>query len=318
MRIPRVRRNIRGIALSMLALLAVCTLGCVQLAARAIATSPNHGKSINTKGPPDKPALRRRGVADAFRVEIEAPRASLAVWIVDPPTGAKSIEPRATILFLHGIFARKEVMLETAKSFAAMGYRGVLVDSRGHGESTGDYLGYGGLESRDYSRVLDELEKRRLIAGRVGVYGCSYGAGVAVQFAARDRRVAAVVALAPFSSMREIVHDRARSLGLRCLMSEKTIDAAIAMACDRAGFAAEDADGVAALRSRRVPLLVIHGRKDRTIPFLHGERLIAAAGPAARLVPVDGATHENWTPQGLRLLWPESCNWFERWLGTER
>ncbi len=292
--------------------------GCVDLAAKAIATSPNHGKSIDIRRRPDKAALHKRGVADAFRVEIDQPKASLSVWIVDPPLiRGESPKPRATILFLHGIFARKELMLETARSFAAVGYRAVLVDSRGHGESTGDYLGYGALEARDYSRVLDELEKRGLIAGRVGVYGCSYGAGVGVQFGARDRRVSAIVALAPFSSMREIVHDRARSLGLRLLLSEKSVDAAIALACKRAGITPEGADGVAAIQSRSVPLLVIHGRKDRTIPFSHGERLIAAAGSNARLVAVDKATHENWTAQGLQLLWPESRAWFERWLVTE-
>lgn len=311
------RTAIRLGALLILSALALCTTGCVHLAAKAIATSPNAGKWIDTRRAPDKPALRKRGVSDAFRVEIDEPRASLAVWIVDPPARAKQSKPRGTILFLHGIFARKEMMLETAKSYAAVGYRGVLVDSRGHGESTGDYLGYGALEADDYARVIDELERRGLLAGKLGVYGCSYGAGVAVQFGARDPRVAAVVALSPFSTMREIVHDRARSMGLRIVMSARTIDAAIADACERSGICAEDADGVAALAARNVPLLIIHGMRDRTIPFSHAERLAAAGGANVRLVPVAHATHENWTAEGLRQLWPESSGWFELWLTPE-
>lgn len=313
-RTARVRRLVAAVLLAA----ALPCAGCARLVANAIATSPNHGKSIDTRRPPDLTSLRKRGVAHAFRVEIDEPKASLCVWVVDPPAGNRNAaKPRGTILFLHGIFARKEMMLETAKSYAAVGYRGVLVDSRGHGESTGDYLGFGALESRDYSRVLDELEVRGLLTGKVGVYGCSYGAGVAVQFGARDPRVAAVVALSPFSSMREIVHDRARNMGLRMLMSARSVDAAITEACERSGICAEDADGVAALGRRNVPLLIIHGLRDRTIPFSHAEQLAAADGADVRLVPIAGATHDDWTAEGLRQLWPESSAWFELWLAPE-
>ncbi|MEP0847429.1 MAG: alpha/beta fold hydrolase [Phycisphaerae bacterium] len=283
--------------------------GCVAIAARLIAYAPNHGRSIDTQRPTDAAELRERGVNESLRVRVGPPEASLAVWIVEPQGPA-----RGTILYLHGIFDSKSSLLPTAHSHAQRGYRGVLVDSRGHGESTGEWLTYGAQEAEDYSQVLDELQRRGLLAGRLGVYGCSYGAGVAVQLAGRDDRIAAAVVLAPFSSMREIVLARVRSLHLDWAFNERTIAAAIERAGELAGFDPAKADGVAALGYRALPLLVIHGQEDRTIPSEQGVRLCAAAGRDARLVLIPGATHDDWTDAGRASLWIESSAWFDDWL----
>lgn len=317
----RPRRRVRWIAAAAVAIglvsvavgVAGAAGGCVAVAARLIAYAPNHGRGIDTNRPADMAKLRERGVREAFRVRVGPPEASLAVWIVEPPDS-----PRGTILYLHGIFDNKGSLLPTARSHAQRGYRGVLIDSRGHGESTGEWLTYGAQEAADYSQLLDELQRRGLLAGKVGVYGCSYGAGVAVQFAARDERVAAAVVLAPFSSMREIVCARVRSLNLAWLFNDATIDAAIARVAELAQFDPDQADGVAALRRRPVPLLVIHGERDRTIPCDQGARLAAADGPDSRFVLIRGATHDDWTDAGLAALWTESSAWFDRWIGRGR
>ena len=105
---------------------------------------------------------------------------------------------KGTILFLHGLALQKETCGFWAYQIAAAGYRAVLVDLRGHGQSTGDWLTYGVVESRDIVRVIDRLDEKGLLAGKVGLFGESYGAAVALQTAARDDRVRAVVALAAF------------------------------------------------------------------------------------------------------------------------
>ena len=71
-----------------------------------------------------------------------------------------------------------------------------------HGHSTGEWLTYGPREAEDLSQVIDELDRRKLLEGRLGVYGISYGATTAIHLAAIDPRVEAVVAVAPFGSMR--------------------------------------------------------------------------------------------------------------------
>ncbi|MFO0837570.1 MAG: alpha/beta fold hydrolase [Phycisphaerae bacterium] len=317
----------------------------IEIAAQAMVRAPNQGQSAPAPAKLGE-NLRAPGVSQALQITVGTPPTILSVWIVDPPwiadtntdpasgtdsavptstpssTDAPAVaprdarpRPRGTVLYLHGIYARKQMMLETAISHAARGYRGILVDSRGHGESNGEWITYGAQETRDYSELLDELERRGILDGKLAVYGCSYGAGVAVQLAGRDPRVAAAIALAPFSSMHDVVHARAHSLWLDWIFNKADIDAAIARAGQLAGFDPAAADGVAAMRSRPVRLLVIHGRLDTTIPCAEGIAVHAAADPASKLVIIDRAQHDNWTHAGNSAIWTESTAWLDRWIG---
>lgn len=114
---------------------------------------------------------------------VGPPTATLSVSIIEPKGG---VPPRGTILVLHGIYARSITMLPQARALAYAGYRVALVDLRGHGRSTGDYLTYGVREARDVSQVIDAIEGQQLIAGRIGVLGISYWNSVVLQQAAPD------------------------------------------------------------------------------------------------------------------------------------
>src|SRR5439155_19048678 len=67
---------------------------------------------------------------------------------------------------------------------------------------------YGTFESSDLAQVLDAIDAH----AKVGVIGVSYGAAIAIEWAGRDPRVAAVVAIAPFASLRRVVPSYARRL----------------------------------------------------------------------------------------------------------
>ena len=53
--------------------------------------------------------------------------------------------------------------------------------------------------------TADQLDALGLLVGPVSLYGPSYGGAVALQTAARDERVEAVVSVATFSSLRAVV-----------------------------------------------------------------------------------------------------------------
>ncbi len=42
-----------------------------------------------------------------------------------------------------------------------------------------------------------------------------------------------------------------------------------------------------------VPVLILHGTRDRTIPLEHGRRLYEAAKGSKRFFPIDGAGHND-------------------------
>ena len=47
------------------------------------------------------------------------------------------------------------------------------------------------------------------------------------------------------------------------------------------------------IRELSVPTLFIHGRKDRIVPFVHGERNFACAAEPKRSLWIDGAGHND-------------------------
>ena len=221
---------------------------------------------------PDEATIHSLGVACAIRVDVGPPAASLAAWVVDPPDVTS---PKATVLVLHGITDHKETMLGLAKDLAAAGYRAVLVDLRGHGRSSGQWLTFGVIESQDLKQLVDALDAQHLLAGHVGVFGPSYGGGVAIQYAAFDPRVRAVVAVCPFASLRSVTPSVVRMYApwpANWLILNSTIDRAVTQSGTIASFDPDRADAVRAIGETDAQVLLIHGKNDRKIPPAHSEQ----------------------------------------------
>jgi pimeloyl-ACP methyl ester carboxylesterase len=238
-----------------------------------------------------------------MRVDVGPPAAILSLAMIDAPN------PRATVFVLHGIRDSKESMRGWGEMLAEAGYRAILVDLRGHGRSTGDALTYGVTESADLSQVLDALGERKLVVGRVGVMGNSYGAATAIQWAGHDPRVDAVVAVAPFASLREVVPGY-----LPLPLPTNFVNRVIDLAAIRGGFDPDAASAVEAIRRTHAAVLLIHGRDDRRIPSWHSERIYAAGAKHAHLVLVEGAGHESVTRAPETRLAERSSRWFESYL----
>lgn len=245
--------------------------------------APNHGKD---KGP-ETPA---EGIDHALRIPVGPPEAVLDVWVLDPLA-----PPRGTVLILHGVYDKKRTMVGFGKMLrTSNGLRAVLVDLRGHGHSTGDYLSFGQVESRDLSQVMDFLAARGLLVAPVSVYGPSFGAAVALQTAAVDPRIERVVAVATFGSFEKIVvpyidhfHPQL-AWALPGWWSESVVDRAnrIADVDLRAN------DNLAAIRTAGARVLIMHGEEDEIVGVDQARALYDACGPErCRLVVFPGRNH---------------------------
>ncbi len=267
------------VAAPLLLLAAACSGGCVSLMAGSIVAAPNVNKPLILESDPGPPLTESLlGIDEHFRVQVGPPSASLSVSILNPTNS--DAPPRGTILVLHGMSARSAWMHGKARALADAGYRAVLVDLRGHGASTGQRLTYGLREAEDLTYVLDALAIRRLLVGRVGVLGISYGATTAIHLAAIDRRISAVVAIAPFADMRSEVSHYTRTIGLPGIgpfLSEEKIQTAVDEAGRIGGFDPDDANAAEAICQTDAQVLLIHGRADFIIPNEHSQRLHAAA-----------------------------------------
>jgi pimeloyl-ACP methyl ester carboxylesterase len=319
------RRRSRRAGLVLLSLLLLCTVlanGCTGWLARSIVWGPNTDKHIDPAADPVPEALTRLGVDRGIRIDVGPPAASLSLWIVEPrpADGAARTAPppRGTVLVLHGINDKKDTMIGVGKHFAAHGYRAVLVDLRAHGRSGGQWLSFGAVESKDLAQVVDALDTAGLLAGKIGVFGPSFGGGVAVQVAGRDRRVRAVVSVCGFTSMRDVTPGVVRMYApppVKWLLLESTIRRAVTEAGRVGGFDPDAASAVDAIRRTDAQVLLIHGKLDRKIPPRHSERLHAAAPDHSRLILLDGETHDSiLAGDAGGVVLRESAAWFDAWL----
>jgi len=197
-------------------------------------------------------------------------------------------------------------MREWAQHLADAGARAILVDARGHGRSTGDLLSYGVRESLDLVNVTDALAARGLLVGKLGVLGFSCGGATAIQWAGRDARVAAVVAVAPFATM-----DFVRTYAPLPL-PDALVDRLIARAARESGFDPAEAGALAWVDKTRAPILFLHGARDtRNVPE-SSRRLFPRAPSGSELVIVPDATHPSMLRDASHAGRERAKDWFEQ------
>ena len=231
----------------------------------------------------------------------DAPMEGTAPW--DP-------EPHDAILLLHGYSGSVAPDLVEYGPFLRRTANVLGLDFRGHGESDDGPTTFGMLEIEDVAGALAWLGERGIT--RVALMGTSMGgitaiASVAIlgdgTLAAADAapdptraaidpprpRIVAVVAESVPRSVVTPVANRIRA-PLRGVIAGRLF----AAAARRLGADPRETEpGRLIALVDPVPLFLIHGSADATVPLEEGRRLAALAGPSADHWIVDGAGHSG-------------------------
>lgn len=104
------------------------------------------------------------------------------------------------IVLGHGFGVLKESLIDEAEFLTAAGFLTLAIDYRSFGESGGEPRGtlFPLNEVEDFRNAISWLQQRDDVdPDRIGIWGASFGGGVVIMTAALDRRVKAVVAMAP-------------------------------------------------------------------------------------------------------------------------
>jgi len=151
-----------------------------------------------------------------------------------------------------------------------------------------------------------------LLAGKLGVFGQSYGGAIAIEFAAKDRRVAAVAAVAPFDDPRAVIPEFARGFNpkLASKFSDQTFAAAEKEAARMAGFRWETLSVIDAVKRLHTPVLLFHGALDTWVAPKRTETLLALAPAGSRR---EVTPHDNHLTLMVRLdlVGPPALAWFD-------
>ena len=201
------------------------------------------------------------------------------------------------VVLLHGQGDNRAGMLNYVSLLLRNDYIVLNPDMRAHGESGGELATYGVVESEDVARWmnwLEETEKPQCLFG----LGESMGAAIVLQALRTEPGFCAVVAESSFSSFREIAYDRAgRALGggetLGRTLLRPGVEAGLLYARVRYGVNFDGAEPAQAVAASRVPLLLIHGLEDISIPPRHSRMIRESRPQETELWEAEGTEHSG-------------------------
>ena len=273
--------------------IAVSTL--ILLAAAAVTIAQSQLPMIGASAllyPSRRPSMRP-APENCVEQQFDGVGVRLSGWVC----AADAVTNKPTIVYLHGVADNLDSSVGVIDRFGHRGFKVVAYDSRRHGRSEGDRCTYGFFEKQDLRRVLDQAG-----VGRAILIGHSLGAAVALQAAAIDARITAVVAASTFSDLRTIATERAPMV-----FTPSLIGAAFARAEHDAEFLVDEVSPLRAATAITVPVFMIHGALDRETRPAHSERVFEALRGPKKLLIVPGAGHNN-------LLRSEVWIEIERWV----
>jgi uncharacterized protein len=204
------------------------------------------------------------------------------LWI--PLSGSKK-----TVILCHGITYSLHGSVKYMRIFRSRGYNVLLYDHRNHGRSGGRYTTFGYFEKYDLKACVDWVLARTGPGAIVGTHGESLGAGVALQHAAIDPRIAFVIADCPFSDLFDLLVFRL-NMDFH-LPAFPLIYISDYVTWLRLRFHYKDVSPIRDLQGVGTPMLFIHGQNDHYIPKEMSQAMAAQKPDTRRIYLAPNAGH---------------------------
>jgi pimeloyl-ACP methyl ester carboxylesterase len=180
------------------------------------------------------------------------------------------------VLYLHGNGSNLGDLVNRAARLHNMGAAIFLIDYRGYGRSWGVFPSEASVYEDAEAAWQYLTQTRQIAAQQIVLYGESIGGAVAVEIASRHPDAGGIIVESSFTSMRAMV---TRSIPEFLLPIDWILT--------------QQFDSLTKVRSLQVPILLIHGTDDRTIPATMSQTLFAAAPEPKRLLLIPNANHDN-------------------------
>jgi uncharacterized protein len=194
------------------------------------------------------------------------------------------------VILAHGYRGQRDQMDDLVKFYYDQGFDVLMPDARGHGESEGDYVGYGWHDRLDYLKWIDLLI-RKYDATDIFLHGNSMGAGLVLMTSGEDlpEEVKGIIADSGYTSVKEELEHQLKYLYHLPAFPILAITSGITKV--RAGYFFGEASAIEQVKKNTKPLFIIHGDADELVPTEMAYELYEAAGGDKELWIVPNAGH---------------------------
>lgn len=194
---------------------------------------------------------------------------------------------QGAVLLLHGVRSDRRSMVSRALFLHQLGYSVLLIDLQAHGESPGQRITLGHLESRDVIAAREFL-RAHLPQERVAAIGVSLGAA-SITLTGGKAAFDAIVLESMYPTIVQAIEDR-----LRLRLGEPGTLLAPLLTLQlqpRLGIDVDQLRPIDRVDSLHAPVLLIHGTLDQHTLIDEARTVFAQAAEPKELWEIAGAAH---------------------------
>ena len=195
-------------------------------------------------------------------------------------------------IVVHGYGDSGKLMSDKSKYFYDMGYNVLIPDLRGHGKSEGDYIGMGWKDRLDIISWINFITKENPNA-EIVLHGTSMGAATVLMTSGENlpSNVKAIVADCAYTSAwDEFSYQLETYLKVPSYYILNVTNMVTKL---KAGYSLKEASALESVKKATVPILFIHGDKDKFVPYSMMDKLYDATSSPKEKLTIDGGEHAN-------------------------
>ena len=205
-------------------------------------------------------------------------------------------------IVVHGYGGSGKLMSDKSKYFYDMGYNVLIPDLRGHGKSEGDYIGMGWKDRLDIISWINFIIKENPNA-EIVLHGTSMGAATVLMTSGENlpSNVKAIVADCAYTSAwDEFSYQLETYLKVPSYYILNVTNMVTKL---KAGYSLKEASALECVKKATVPILFIHGDKDKFVPYSMMDKLYDATNSPKEKLTIEGGEHANSDLVSPYLYW---------------
>jgi pimeloyl-ACP methyl ester carboxylesterase len=180
------------------------------------------------------------------------------------------------LLYLHGSALNIAANITHARRFQRLGFSVLLVSYRGYGKSEGTFPSEATVYSDARAAWSYLTEQKGIDPGSIFIYGHSLGGAVAIELATTHPEAGGLIIEAAFTSIADMARQipQYRFFPLELIVHQRF-------------------ESIKKVGRLQVPVLYLHGTKDRLVPPEMSRKLFRQTASARQLKFINGGGHNN-------------------------
>ncbi|WP_315906471.1 alpha/beta hydrolase [Priestia koreensis] len=208
---------------------------------------------------------------------------------------ATYVEPNAPsnqlVILVHGYGATGKDMSSFGYAYHQKGFHVLSPDNRGHGNSEGNYIGFGWHDRQDIMKWIDVMKEKLGDHIHIILHGISMGGATVLMTSGESLppQVKCIIADCSYTSVNDILSYQLKQMFKLPRFPILPITSAITKL--KAGYTFGEVSAIRQVQKATVPILFIHGDADTFVPTEMVYKLYDACPTKKKLLIVPNAEH---------------------------